>query len=97
MTQIETFSYSNAWSAPRWKFLFRKDLGEVINTLAISLNLEESNQVNSPFELNGSITVFGHFADVRRFGEQIEKLYGPYLTYKDTDWDYYQNYLEENQ
>jgi hypothetical protein len=93
----EIFEYSNAWSAPRLKFLFRKDLGEVINTLAISLNLLESNQANSFFELNGSITVSGHFADVRKFGEQIESLYGAYLTYNDTDWDYYQNYMEENQ
>jgi hypothetical protein len=92
---MEIFEYSNAWSAPRWRFLFKTNIGDSINALALSLNLLEYNQSNSLFELVGSITVSGHFTDVRKFGEQIETLYGSYLTSSNTDWDYYQNYLEE--
>ena len=93
---MENFEYGNDWNSPI--FWFSKNIGDIVgsSSLALGLNLDAYDQRLSFFRSSGTFVVVGDFFSVRRFGEQLESQFGRFLTNSQTDWDYYQTYLEQN-
>lgn len=92
---MERFEYGNSWNSPR--FWFQPNINDVVGStsLALGLDLQSYDQQVTFFRTSGTFVVVGEFCNVRRFGEQLEEQFGEYLTHSQTDWDYYQTYLEQ--